>query len=127
MSVPPPKADIRAAHRGVRYGPGTDSCTAAKRRGHSIGASEHRQGTVRASAFAVLRLMINSNFVACCTGRSAGFLPFEHPTGIDPDLSEGILRNQVAPARATWRDFSRVAGTLGLLRLMICATNSLLN
>jgi len=71
--------------------------------------------------------MINSNFVACCTGRSAGFLPFEHPTGIDPDPSEGILRNQVAPARATWRDFSRVAGTLGLLRLMICATNSLLN
>jgi len=39
----------------------------------------------------------------------------------------GFLPNQVAPARATWRDFSRVAGTLGLLRLMICAANSFLN
>ncbi len=26
--------------------------------------------------FAALRLMTNSNFVACCTGRSAGFVPF---------------------------------------------------
>src|SRR6478736_10385009 len=29
-------------------------------------------GTVRPSAFAVLRLMTNSTFVACCTGRSPG-------------------------------------------------------
>jgi hypothetical protein len=27
------------------------------------------------SAFAVLRLITNSNFVACCIGRSAGFSP----------------------------------------------------
>src|SRR6266511_100475 len=32
-------------------------------------------GTVRPSAFAVLRLMINSTLVDCCTGRSAGFSP----------------------------------------------------
>src|SRR5262245_42889906 len=32
-------------------------------------------GICRPSAFAVLRLMINGNFVACITGRSAGFSP----------------------------------------------------
>ena len=33
-------------------------------------------GTSRPSAFAVLRLMISSNFVGCTTGRSAGLSPF---------------------------------------------------
>jgi hypothetical protein len=45
---------------------------------HSITSSarpSNQSGTVRASALAVLRLMINSTFVACCTGRSAGFSP----------------------------------------------------
>jgi hypothetical protein len=32
-------------------------------------------GIVRPICFAALRLMTNSNFVACCTGRSAGFVP----------------------------------------------------
>ena len=32
-------------------------------------------GTSRPSALAVLRLMTNSNLVACMTGRSAGFSP----------------------------------------------------
>jgi hypothetical protein len=32
--------------------------------------------TVSPSAFAVLRLMIRSNFVGCSTGRSPGFAPF---------------------------------------------------
>src|SRR6266540_2464664 len=32
-------------------------------------------GTVKPSAFAVLRLMTNSNFVGCCTGSSDGFSP----------------------------------------------------
>src|SRR3974390_3325931 len=32
-------------------------------------------GTVRPSALAVLRLITNSNLVALCTGRSAGFSP----------------------------------------------------
>jgi len=31
----------------------------------------------------------------------------------------GLLPNHVAPARATWREFSQVAGSLGPLRLMI--------
>src|SRR5262245_14576974 len=33
------------------------------------------RGTVMPSVFAVLRLMISSIFVTCCTGRSAGFSP----------------------------------------------------
>jgi hypothetical protein len=33
-------------------------------------------GIVRPICFAVLRLMINSNFVGCSTGRSAGLAPF---------------------------------------------------
>src|SRR6516165_829080 len=32
-------------------------------------------GTVRPSAFAVLRLMTRSNFVGCTTGRSPGLVP----------------------------------------------------
>ena len=32
-------------------------------------------GTLKPSAFAVLRLMTNSNLVGCITGRSAGFSP----------------------------------------------------
>jgi hypothetical protein len=34
-------------------------------------------GIVGPSAFAVLRLITSSNFVACWTGRSAGFAPFQ--------------------------------------------------
>ena len=33
-------------------------------------------GIVRPICFAVLRLMISSNFVGCSTGRSAGLAPF---------------------------------------------------
>jgi hypothetical protein len=34
-------------------------------------------GIVRPRALAVLRLITSSNFVACCTGRSAGLAPFK--------------------------------------------------
>src|SRR5215471_8916575 len=34
-------------------------------------------GMVRPRALAVLRLMTRSNFVDCCTGRSAGFIPLK--------------------------------------------------
>src|SRR5260370_15444103 len=46
---------------------------------HSITSSARARtdcGTVRPSAAAVLRLMTNSNFVGCMTGRSAGLAPF---------------------------------------------------
>src|SRR5262249_52410513 len=45
---------------------------------HSITSSARASsvgGTVRPSALAVLRLMISSTFVDCCTGKSAGFSP----------------------------------------------------
>jgi hypothetical protein len=41
---------------------------------------------VRPSAWAVLRLMTNSNVVACSTGKSAGLVPLTHiphPSGFD--------------------------------------------
>src|SRR5262245_16852550 len=37
-------------------------------------------GTVRPSAVAAFALMTNSNFVGCCTGRSAGLAPFRMRT-----------------------------------------------
>src|SRR5262245_26070215 len=45
---------------------------------HSITSSARASsdaGTVRPSTLAVLRLMISSTFVDCCTGKSAGFSP----------------------------------------------------
>src|SRR5262245_3575128 len=48
-------------------------------RGHSITSSARASrlsGTVRPSAFAVLRLITSSNLVGCSTGRSAGLAPF---------------------------------------------------
>jgi hypothetical protein len=46
--------------------------------GQSISSSARARmagGTVRPSALAVFRLIMNSNFVACWTGKSAGFAP----------------------------------------------------
>src|SRR5262249_26265195 len=71
------QAASRAARR-VRQ-----RCRAAEQRDeraalHSITSSARTRravGIVRPSAFAVLRLMANSNFVGCWTGRSAGFSP----------------------------------------------------
>ncbi len=37
-----------------------------------VGTGEQEIGTVRPSAFAALRLMINSNVVGCSNGRSEG-------------------------------------------------------
>ena len=52
------------------------------RSGHSlglfddlVGAGKDEGGTVRPSAFAVLRLTTNPNVTACWTGRSTGFSP----------------------------------------------------
>ena len=58
----------------VRYGPIADIALAAF---HSITSSARESsegGTVNPSALAVLRLMTNSNFVGCWTGRSEVFL-----------------------------------------------------
>src|SRR5215207_1262171 len=45
---------------------------------HSITSSARPSsgsGTIKPSAFAVLRLMISSTLVVCCTGKLAGFSP----------------------------------------------------
>ena len=58
--------------------PTTDSRTAARQHLYSITSSASASnvgGILRPSAFAVLRLMINSNLVGSITGRSAGFSP----------------------------------------------------
>src|ERR1700746_3284523 len=48
-------------------------------RTHSITSSalaSRAIGTLKPNALAVLRLMANSYFVGCCTGKSDGFSPF---------------------------------------------------
>jgi hypothetical protein len=78
MSALPPKADIRRRYCDVRFVPKADSCAAANDDDYSITSSAWASmagGTVRPSAFAVLRLMTNSNLVDCCTGRFAGCSP----------------------------------------------------
>ena len=43
---------------------------------------------VNPSAFAVLRLMISSNFVGCSTGISAGFGALEDPIDVSRQVAE---------------------------------------
>jgi len=43
---------------------------------HCIGARGQTGRHVNADLLAVFRLMMNSNFVDCSTGKSAGFAPF---------------------------------------------------
>src|SRR5262249_30870974 len=79
-SALPLKADIRVTHRHVCLGPKADSCAAANGISHlysitSSARTSNDGGTVRPSALAVLRLMTNSNFVGCSTGRSEGLVP----------------------------------------------------
>ena len=71
MSALPPKADIAERDWHVRFVPNADSCTAAIRYSITSSARASRvDGMVNSSALAVLRLMISSNFVGACTGRS---------------------------------------------------------
>src|SRR5262249_16870457 len=76
--APHPLALLRARRQRQR------GCCAADQRDelapfhHSITSSARASsevGTSRPSALAVFRLIASSNFVAACTGRSAGFSP----------------------------------------------------
>src|SRR6516165_12821086 len=55
------------------------SCSASQQKARysitSSASASSLSGIWRPSAFAVLRLMLNSIFVACITGKSAGFSP----------------------------------------------------
>src|SRR6266480_6816412 len=57
----------------------SEKCQYRKWRAYSITSSARRRkedGMTTPSALADLRLMTSSNFVGCCTGKSAGFAPF---------------------------------------------------
>ena len=77
------------SYRHVRFGSKADMCSALGdvcfvpiadiTRSHSITLSARPIsvfGTLRPSAFAVLRLIYSSNLVGCSTGSSPGFIPF---------------------------------------------------
>ncbi len=73
-----PKGDKRGRSLNVRYVPIADSCTAANTNRYSITLSARERnegGTVRPSALAVFILIVSSNLVDACTGRSAGLVP----------------------------------------------------
>src|SRR5262249_6325725 len=58
----------------------------------SSAISRKSREIVRPSAFAVLRLMISSNFVGACTGRSAGFSPLRMRSIYPAAKRNGSLR-----------------------------------
>ena len=47
-------------------------------------------GIVRPICFAVFRLMTNSNFVGCSTGRSAGLAPFKNLVDVNGGAPETL-------------------------------------
>jgi hypothetical protein len=56
---------------------------------HSITSSARASsvdGTVRPSAFAVLKLITNLNLVGSCTGRSAGLAPLQNAIDVRGEL-----------------------------------------
>src|SRR5262249_38474921 len=67
-----PKADMCGALAHVCFGPKADIAAYSI---SSLARARSELGTVRPSALAVFRLITKSNFVAACTGRSAGFSP----------------------------------------------------
>src|SRR6476646_10058061 len=73
ISALAPKADMARRGRHVCFVPKADILVP-----YSITSSARAStegGTVRPSALAVLRLIINSNLVGCSTGRSEGLVP----------------------------------------------------
>ena len=74
MSALPPKADIGTQSRDVRFVQKGDMGT------HSMieSARAMRVGGIKMPSFlAVFWLIISSNVVGCCTGRSEGLAPFK--------------------------------------------------
>src|SRR5215469_6452445 len=78
MSALPPKADIAERECHVRFVPKADILRCGRDWRYSITSSAATSidcGTVIPSALAVLRLMTNSSFTACWTGRSVVLAP----------------------------------------------------
>jgi hypothetical protein len=91
------KADILASNCDVCLTPGSGHlagidpsplcANSAHRRSYSITSSARAKtagARGRSSAFAVFRLITNSNLLACSTGRSAGFAPLRTRTTKSP-------------------------------------------
>src|SRR5262245_14730255 len=77
--------DIARSHRLSREGSARSEenpydsqwyCISASRHSITSARASRVSGTVRPSAFAVLRLITSSKLVGCSTGRSAGLAPF---------------------------------------------------
>ena len=78
MSALHPKADMCSATSTCLLCANSELMQRSKKDRYSINSSavvRSDAGTVRPSAFAVLRLITISNLVGCSTGRSAGFMP----------------------------------------------------
>ena len=106
MSALPPKADMCGATRYVRFVPDLGH------RGPYSNTSSARPisvlGMVRPSVLAVFRLMYSSTFVACCTGRSAGFSPLN---------SAGIVAGQAVSVRKVRSVAQQTSGRSELTKL----------
>jgi hypothetical protein len=78
-AVPPSmSSDIEGSKSGRAAGPTPDQIRTGGQPAHSITSSataSSLSGTVRPSAFAVLRLIDRTYFTGVCTGRSDGFSP----------------------------------------------------
>jgi hypothetical protein len=77
-SATPPKADVSSRLGFRRFSARSRLVQCGKPRRYSITSSASCckcRGTLRPSAFAVLRLIASSYFTGACTGRSAGFSP----------------------------------------------------
>ena len=72
MSALPPKADMCGALAHVCFGPKADIGDYSTT---SSAIETSAGGIASPSVWAAVRLMTNSNLLACCTGRSAGFAP----------------------------------------------------
>ena len=104
MSALPPKADMCGALAHVRF------VTERTFRLYSITSSavvSSDGGIIRPSVFAVFRLMTNSNFVGCTTGRSAGFSPLRIRPGVNTHLA--ILIYKVVSVTKKTADFGEFA------------------
>jgi hypothetical protein len=98
MSALPSKADIRSRARDVRFVPIADVS------GYSINSSARPSsgsGIVRLSVLASLRLIANSIFVTCSTGRSAAFSPLRMRPVLIPTSRRTLVTSAAAlPALA---------------------------
>jgi hypothetical protein len=63
--------------------------------------------------------MINSNFIACCTGRSAGFAPFKILLGGRSKESWLAEKTKISEARKTWKKLLAIRDGMVLERKTI--------